>query len=328
MRKLFQIIFVIITGLMVYSCSKDPVVILPDTCMDFEYGNNECWIGAGPLYTYSNLQFMAPNFNPNNSEEFVYIEVSYGVTPSSIKLFTYNLNLGSKKYLIDNPSLLNQPKWSDENKILYKKELSQIFSIKSNGDSSTQLTYTGLNVDPEWINLSIICYRDNVNLVGVFLNILDFNSDTIESKQLTNADVSSNLVIACTDGGADNPNITISPVDSINWTIITNNTFDSGKDRIMCIQWHPNNEDVYYTKWSNGLYKTNIYTKQEEQILEGCQSRWYKYFSISPDGTKILAERVDAIIERGTTCYITQTSSIVLMNIDGSNEITILPKPE
>lgn len=326
MKNFFRNGLLLIMGLFLITCSKDPIIFNHDICQDFEYGIDDCWFSGGPLYSYGGLQYKAPYFNPNDPNEFVFIEVDYNLNYKNLNI--YNISTLEKKYLADNISDANQPKWNNENKILFKAN-NQIYIVNSSGDSSKQVTFTGLNVDPEWITFNSICYRDNNNLTGVFLDLQTLNSNIVEGKQLTIADVSTSLMIAATDGGADNPNITISPVDTLKWSIITNNTFNSGKDRIMCIQWHPNNEDVYYTKWSNGLYRTNIYTKKEECILEGCQSKWYKYFNISPDGQKIIAERVDATFQNtGSVCSISSTSSIVLMNIDVTNEVTILPTPE
>lgn len=327
MSRIIIIYLVIGSGLQLVNCNREPIIIVQENCKDFEYGIDDCWIGAGPLYAYGGLQFKAPYFNPNNQNEFAFIEVNYNVNAYFSDLNIYNISTLEKKYVTNDISVLNQPKWNTDNKLLFNKN-NQIFVIKTSGDSLTQLTFSGLNIRPEWVDLSNICYMDNYNSEGVVMNIFTLDKYIVENNVLTNSDVSSNSMIAATDGGVNNPNIAISPVDSFNWEVVTNNTFDSERDRIMCIQWHPNNEDIYYTKWNTGLFKVNINTKKEECILEGCQSKWYHYFSISPDGQKIIAERVDATFDnQGGICYLYSYSSIVLMNIDGTNEITILPKP-
>lgn len=325
MKTFFYFILWVLTGFLFNTCNKNPAIIPAVTCMDFEYASNQCWVGAGPLYGDRGVQFKAPHFNPNNPYEFAFIEENHDSISSNSKLSTYDMLTFEKQYLTDDLSDETHPKWNLNNKILFNKH-TQIYLINSDGDSLKQLTFSGIDADPEWIDSNNICYENNT--IGIFLNLLDYSNQIIESKPLTKSDVSLNRIIAATNDGADDPNIAISSVDSIDWTVITNNTFNSGRDRITCIQWHPNNKDIYYTKWNNGLYKTNINTKKEKRILEGCQSKWYNHFSISPDGKKIIAERIDATFEAGVICYINETSSIVLMDIDGSNEVTVLPKPE
>ncbi|MGB4930852.1 MAG: hypothetical protein WBP43_12825, partial [Chitinophagales bacterium] len=56
-------------------------------------------------------------------------------------------------------------------------------------------------------------------------------------------------------------------------------------------------------------------------VLESCDSRWYNKFSLSADGNKMVAEKVNNTFD-GLTIW--QTSEIVLMNSDGSGEVIIL----
>lgn len=316
--------FSIIYRIRIYSCAIDPPLISTTNCIDFIYENDECLLGGGPLYTYEGLQFVAPFFNPLNSDEFVFIEVNYEPDSFYKKLCIYNIVTKEKKYLAENLSDEVQPKWSHSNKIIFNIE-NQVYLINSSGDSLEQLTFNGINLDPEWVDEYNICYKNGNISSGLFLNIINFQSDTILEKPLTHADISSNLFIAATNGGSDDPNITFAHLDTLNWRILTNNSFESGKDRIKCIQWHPNNTEVYYSKWSSSLFKININTKKEVMILEGCQSKWYNFFNISPDGNKILAEKVVATFEKSNSiCYVRSKSSIVLIDINGTNETTIL----
>nr|MBA2422578.1 hypothetical protein [Chitinophagales bacterium] len=102
--------------------------------------------------------------------------------------------------------------------------------------------------------------------------------------------------------------------------------FDSGKDEMQDIQWHPNSVDIYYTKWKNGLYKVNVNEKKEILIKEGCDSKAYEVISISADGTKMITERVNSYVENANTAIQTyvQNSRIYIMNIDGSDEHEIV----
>ncbi len=66
----------------------------------------------------------------------------------------------------------------------------------------------------------------------------------------------------------------------------------------------------------------NVSTGHKTLIKEPCGDK-YRYFSfaVSPDGKKMLSERITSIQIDSTTYSI--SNDIVIMNIDGSNEQVI-----
>jgi hypothetical protein len=76
------------------------------------------------------------------------------------------------------------------------------------------------------------------------------------------------------------------------------------------IGWVPNYQDIIWASWE-GLYRTNIITKETTLLKTTCTNRFYTALSISPDGKKIIAQRIDV------------ASGLCLMDIDGKNEVII-----
>jgi hypothetical protein len=81
--------------------------------------------------------------------------------------------------------------------------------------------------------------------------------------------------------------------------------------------WTPDSKHMIWVD-AEGLFKTNIETQETIKIREICPSRSYWVTDVSPDGTKLLAGRVDAKPYKVTGIEV--TSYMVEMNIDGSNE--------
>ena len=98
---------------------------------------------------------------------------------------------------------------------------------------------------------------------------------------------------------------------------------NNGRFQITGIDWHPNNIDIYYSTYREGLFKVNKNSKIVTKIKCGCDSRSYRYLSISPDGSKIIVERVDATEYQNNTGSWTEEGKIIIMDIDGSNERNI-----
>ena len=81
--------------------------------------------------------------------------------------------------------------------------------------------------------------------------------------------------------------------------------------------WHPDNQHVFWT-CRNGLYKTNVATKQTWQLKSGCDSRSYHALSVSPDGKKLAVTRHDT--KRLDESNLETEVSIYLMDENGNDE--------
>ena len=95
----------------------------------------------------------------------------------------------------------------------------------------------------------------------------------------------------------------------------------SGDDLLMGIEWLPDNQNVLWAT-KNTVSMTNVASGFTTQLISNCDSKHYIFPSISPDGSKILFERVNQSKVSEVELFI--ENKIVLMNIDGTDEVTIL----
>lgn len=332
MRNLLKYIILIVGLFFTVGCEKDPPVGVIDGCPEV-YIDTPCLI---TFYGERGHQFKAPYFNPNNPNEFVYIEINYDSGYNH--LCTYNFLTHEKRILTENAFTTCQPKWNEENKIAFNKNYD-IFIVNSNGDSLEQITSVignERNLFPEWFAATNILTYENI-IEGIttytYTILFDISSNSIidtvlieyedYDQGLSKVACSLDSVFAFPIGDYSDYGIGTFDYETNNFAHLTQFGFNEGE--IKCLSWHPNNEDIFYTKYTLGIFKVNMNSGDYEQVVEGCFGKWYRFINISPDGNKIIAERIDTYYE---DCTFLQTSSIVLLDIDGSNEVTILPKPE
>ena len=91
------------------------------------------------------------------------------------------------------------------------------------------------------------------------------------------------------------------------------------KQHMRHIAWNIANLNEIYWTCINGIYKTNIQTKETTQIKEGCTTKHYEYLAVSPNGKQIAAQRWD-MEQMPDTVTIKRECNIYLMDIDGENE--------
>lgn len=319
-------VYIIAMLIVVIGCSKDPSITDGSVCYDFPttQGPTICY-----LYSEGQYQFKAPCFNPNNQDEFCYVFINHNTNVS--KLMRYSLTSKESSTMVEGFSILGQPKWTKKNWIVFNTLDHQLWKVKSNGDSLIQLTFEGSSLYPE-INPqgTIIASHHQTSTQELpflhFINDNGFSIDTIDYFKYGNGSWgvtswSKNDELALPYGSEADYGVASFNLISESLDPIISNGYHSGKDKIVDIKWHPNSQDIYYTKWKSGFYTINIFSKQEQLLKEGCDSRAYEHFSISQDGLKIITERVNSYVE--DECTIIQNSKIYLMNINGLEEVEI-----
>jgi len=164
------IVIIIVACVFQFSCSKERK--LQKGCMDFPKSQSDLGYEYIDLYPL----VRGASFNPNNSNEIVYLKYD-GLFDRY--LMTYNLVTDVSQVL--HQDVFNfQPKWSMKDWIVFNNTHGQLWKIKSNGDSLTQLSINIQAWYPEWSpdggNL-IFLYRDQ----GIGnLRIIDINGNIVE----------------------------------------------------------------------------------------------------------------------------------------------------
>src|SRR5690606_1817176 len=142
------ILFFLVAGAFLYSqCKKEKI----KECIDHTQITDEF---GTPLHEVVYPAFGMPSFNPNNPNEIIFRDFT-NQTPDSFNMARYNLI--TKEYsLIFRGYFRSRPRWSKKDWIIFGIWSGQIgtgfdiWKMKSNGDSLTQLTFNGRSHHPEW----------------------------------------------------------------------------------------------------------------------------------------------------------------------------------
>jgi hypothetical protein len=304
------------------TCKRDPICCLG--CGNCENFPKKQGVGISEIIQ-KNSQKKSPCFNPINPEEIIYVKVE----GKKHQLIKYNLQFNSETVLIDNTRIVGQPKWGKAGWIVFVKSDLNIYLIKDNGDSIRQITSYFENNHPSFLGIDKFFFSVGAETSpGASGNkIVDFWGNRLDSIKPSDPggffwrnDINNNKEVAsmvCSNG--NKCSISIHNISSQSNTSL--NEFESsGSNDITGIFWHPNNNDIFYSTYREGLFKVNKNSKTITKIRCGCDSRSYRNLSISPDGQKIIVERVDATDYTDNPGSWTEEAKIYIMDIDGKNE--------
>jgi len=296
------------------SCKDDDVCTTPSfKCEDFPERQGGGIFG--PIIQKPN-QRKSPCFNPNNPNEFIYINI----INNKQSIVKRNLASAVEEILVTDVSIITPPDWGLNNKIVYVDRNYQLYTIDlNNSNAISQHTFQYYQLYPRWLNDSIIVCQYSFNLGRPYfrmsLNINNNEFDTLRDQTFNLGDVSIEEKLAFLEYGGD-PNILI-----YNGTESIKLSADelTGPNSIVGLSWIDANSVVYST-YRTGVFTINTDNKAKKCIKSSCDTRSYRHLSVSANGDKLLAERVDATDYRPDDAGWTEESKIVIMNIDGSDE--------
>lgn len=199
------ILLFLVPTLLLFSCNEDDIPILPVFCpqglQSFTERASEqvdssilqcydCLIDCQEVYSSDiPYDYTYPCFNPQNPEQLAYYRydnTEYNVTS---ELWVTDFCTGEKRMLVDNA--LYGLDWSVKDWLIYTASGQNIWKIKSNGDSLTQLTFMGdYNRYPKWSpDGSKIIFKTQTSSSGYFIiaNSNGIASDTIEELKTAGA---------------------------------------------------------------------------------------------------------------------------------------------
>lgn len=135
----------------------------------------DCLVDPEELYSSAiPYDYSAPCFDPNNSNRIAYYRFDNTKFDIGSEIWVLDLCSGEKQKIVDNA--LYGIDWSTKDWIVYTADNQQIYKIKSNGDSLTQLTTFGdYNRYPKWDTKGdrILFQRQNGGLSELILFNLD-----------------------------------------------------------------------------------------------------------------------------------------------------------
>ncbi|HEX7413429.1 MAG TPA: hypothetical protein VF411_05230, partial [Bacteroidia bacterium] len=235
-------IFIVFSCLLFLTCRKDPPLPI-----------HEC-VDVADIPTFNDTIYNTPCFNPNNSNEIIYVQGIQSIHKSN--LVKQNLSTGHKTYIISD--IWQKPDWSVKDWIVFNHADNQVWKIKTNGDSLQQLTSQG-GLEAIWDKTgNKIAYWTETgigqtNTYYTFITDISGNiMDTLFEPFLTHHGSWSydNTKIASYCYIIDVGYIDLSTKQM---TKITSNSPDNGgqaRDVIRDIDWMPDSQNVV---WCNGF---------------------------------------------------------------------------
>lgn len=289
-----------------------PTITSPDTLLQ-------------TLVAWSELRYMMPHFNPNNNDEFLFVDQIYQ-SPYA-KLCVHDITTGETQIILEGQTFLTQPRWHANGWILFRGNGDNIYRIKSNGDSLTQMTTSNMFQLPVWRPDGQAWISNNaVNFAGD-IDVFDLDGNLIEviqGEEFFKGDWSDDNRIVTTKGYSGSNQFTWTDAGNLNWQDLTFDT-NSPHKPAQDVHWIPMSDEVMYSQLWGDISRMNVISGEISQVREGCGGRHYAYFSINNNCSLILAERIqpDTIYTDGFYNYLIRKSEIVIMNFDGTNEQVI-----
>ncbi|MBK0401549.1 hypothetical protein I5M27_01050 [Adhaeribacter sp. BT258] len=299
-----------------------PITPAPETftCIPFEtYDLSNCWLG--PQYRKKGTFYQMPCFNPNNSNEFLYVRSS--------SIYKYNLLSKQSTMIAERVQPVGPPDWSRSGWIVFSDISWKIWKIRDDGTGLQQLSF-GEDDQFPYFNPA----GDKIIYGSHFLNtnkmlIMDLNGnklDTLCSLRLgsclgwgNSSWTVNDRILRRThsgqgmDGELSFYNYATKQDESPLFTYKNDSSNQEIRDYKVL-----NADKILYAMTNKGLVLYNIQAKTHQVLKENCHNIWYDFFSISPDKTKLLVEK--NTLKFVGDCTFEQRKSLVIMNIDGSNE--------
>jgi hypothetical protein len=317
------------------SCKKENSIVNIDIECNSKYeitinANNDilcnetCVIQCQEDISRTRYDYSFPCFNPNDSEEFAYLRFDNTSTSTNSELWIYNYCNEERKMLYD--SVLVSLDWSIKDWLIFTASNQMIYKIKSNGDSLTQLTFSGsYNRRPRW-NPSGDAFFYSTQTGSIGHKIIATNTgepiDTIDF--LISAWGKNELSAFAHLVGTDKievgyynistgEKITSYSLDGLGTNNLYTRYWPSGRT------WLSQNE-IFWTA-NEFVAITNIVNGETEYLVEGYDNRQYELSDVSPDGKYAILNRLD--IEELENCFIDTKHRLYLLDINAKAEFWI-----
>jgi hypothetical protein len=312
MQTKWNILFFFFAAMLFTHCKKDVGVYpkMEDGCIDFPPSSNL----LGYQYQQPEITSNAPCFNPTNPNEIIFIRGHYST--QSNELVKYNFATKSESILLNSTQIWGHPDWGVNGWILLNKGDNQVWKIRDNGDSLTQLT-TQFGLDAIWSpNGNEFVYWVQINSV-YYTFFSDINGNIFDTL------LSPNILYhgAWSPDGtkiATNFSYRLSYIDlNTRQTIQVN--IPSNSTPIYDINWLSDSETIIWCT-NDGFFKTNINSNTTTQIKTSCSSKRYIYPTVF--NKKIIIQRFDSKLISENIIW--TENNLYSMDADGRNETKLI----
>ncbi len=303
-------IFFLLPVILLFSCEKEHCEDL-DNLVNMQ---GQSLFGViHPVYGY-------PYFNPNNADELMFY-YQHNEPVLSRKLIKYQLSTGNYEVIFEGLHSA-QPKWSKNGWVLLSlwnrlgNDRANIWKIKDTGDSLTQLTTAGTYFFPEWNEAGdkyVYQFSDPGTGIESYYGIATKDGtpiDTLSIYPRGNSSWQHDSLFAYTDTyGLYISDFTQGTIDTL-YQVDTPNSISRGG-----VAWL-DDENIVWTHLE-GVYRTNVQTKETTRLIESCNSDYYQYPTYAPQTEKIVMQRVERIRTDGDEGI--ANARLYMMKKDGSD---------
>ncbi|MFT4660552.1 MAG: hypothetical protein ACI9N1_000352 [Flavobacteriales bacterium] len=284
-----------------------------DNCL----GGFENYINVEP-YSYS-----YPCFNPNNANEIAYLRKDNNEwTGCNFEIWIFNFCTGKTRFVTD--GICYSIDWSVKDWIVFTGEDRQLWKVKSDGDSLTQLTTSGsFNNNAIWNSdgTKLIYKKNGSSIASSFFLTIDETGKAIDT-------IPELIYVSSWHWSSDNEFISCISSNAMNEVVLAFYNINTRQFSEMPPLDVPQYGYIMDTDWITedisvwGTYQligtTDIVTNESKEIAKGYQNRFYDNLAAAPDGASIVVERED-MFQTGD-CDIETRRNLYIMNADGSNE--------
>ena len=291
-----------------------------------DFAVEECPFGAS--FAPVGAEYLFPCFNPSDPNEFLYVKNDFS---NSLSIHKYNLLTKQNTLIVANVYPLHQPDWSRTGWIVFSDMDWKVWKVRDNGTGLQRIT-SGVDDQRPVFNPAgdkIIYCRDSDGDSKML--IIDINGNPLDSicsvrfNQCMNWFYSSwnepdrILRATFTPQGRD------SELSYYNFAtkqeepaLFIHKEEEVNKGFLFTDYEAVSQTKVYYSMIFKGLVEFDANAQKHRVIRPYCDKRLYSNFDISPDKALILAEKETKSYIR--ECAYKRKRSIVIMNIDGTNE--------
>lgn len=282
------------------SCRKDPPVIPSDKdCPSLDYLLDLLNYDTDAVYI-PELSVVSPDtgiyfitYNLSMENEVISLYNGY-LTGYNSNLVKYNLITGELIIIMENPGIFSLPEISSSGWLLFTWSDFQLWKIKTNGDSLTQLTSAGINSDYCWSPDGTKFLYSTTAISGIYIGVIaDKNGvplDTLPDNIYIDSPVWSpdGKYIAHVTNSTD-----INLLDPVTYEVISlinePGSYDVNK-HVRDIKFYPDSKHILWVT-NTELHKTNIETGFTEVVATTCDSQGFNSAGISGDGQNILIQK-------------------------------------
>jgi hypothetical protein len=327
--------FLLFCGSFLAACQHDYIMpppdvydkyCVPDTLPPFKDVSCRCF-SCDDIYDTLKYVFSDVCFNPNNPYQIAYLRSPINYFGLKKDIWVFDFETGENKIVGTNAAY--GLSWSAKGWLAFTGLNRQIYKLKSNGDSLTQLTKRNAYCNyPEWNEKGdkIVFSTD----VTAYFHFLDEQGKQIDSAYIIKAPFFSHkwvndttLLVSYSDGEVVLLNLISKTKKEVRNRPLALNTLNFAK----LFGYSPQSQAFYWTG-INGLQKTDLQTRKTVLLQEEPVNTYKMIGNYCRQTDKLLAVRtvIDFYHDpfNPNPCKRRKYQYLTIMNTDGTNERKIV----